>query len=252
MSMRKWHDMNRLSGTYRVVLLVSRVLSGAAPARVSAGRPATAAARRRLVDAARAAIAAEPWIGLIELAGRLAVSPHHLSRLFRAGTGETVSRYRNRIRVRLALERLAEGDRWLARLAAELGFSCPSPRPRPSSSSRPSRQPPQRGREQLTPSLRGRRSPYSSHAPALVGIGSHLQHLIRRQVGGPGAVRPAAIVTTGLPSRRHPRPVREQRDDSTGQTGAPPRPGRSPSRRPAPEWRHPPVAATRLLGPLRP
>ncbi len=107
----------------RVILLVSHVLSGAAPARVSAGRPATAAARRRLADAARAAIAAEPRIGLIELARRLAVSPHHLSRLFRAGTGETVSEYRNRIRVRLALERLAEGDRRLARLAAELGFS---------------------------------------------------------------------------------------------------------------------------------
>jgi transcriptional regulator GlxA family with amidase domain len=59
---------------------------------------------------------------LAELAGRVALSPHHLSRVFKAETGETISRYRNRLRVRLALERLADGERCLARLAADLGF----------------------------------------------------------------------------------------------------------------------------------
>jgi transcriptional regulator GlxA family with amidase domain len=43
--------------------------------------------------------------------------------VFRAQTGETLSRYRNRVRVRLALERLADGERSLARLAVELGFA---------------------------------------------------------------------------------------------------------------------------------
>ena len=53
----------------------------------------------------------------------LAVSPHHLSRIFRAGTGHTISRHRMRLRTRSALERLAAGEQNLARLAAELGFA---------------------------------------------------------------------------------------------------------------------------------
>jgi AraC-like DNA-binding protein len=87
------------------------------------GRATTAAARRRIVDDAREAIAVQPTIGLFELARVVAVSPHHLSRIFRAETGETISRYRNRSRVRLALERLADRERSLARLAGELGFA---------------------------------------------------------------------------------------------------------------------------------
>jgi AraC-like DNA-binding protein len=61
--------------------------------------------------------------GLFELAGSVAVSPHHLSRIFSQRTGETISRYRNRIRVRMALERLADGEPSLARLAGDLGFA---------------------------------------------------------------------------------------------------------------------------------
>jgi len=87
------------------------------------GRATTAAARRRVVDDAREAIAIQPTIGLFELARVVAVSPHHLSRIFRAETGETISRYRNRARVRVALERLADRERSLARLACELGFA---------------------------------------------------------------------------------------------------------------------------------
>lgn len=109
--------------TERVVSLVSSVLAERQPKRVAAGRPATAAARIRLIAAAREALAADPSLGLLELARQVAVSPHHLSRLFRAHTGETVTRYRRRLRVRLALERLAEGERSLARLAAELDFA---------------------------------------------------------------------------------------------------------------------------------
>ena len=87
------------------------------------GRATTAAARHRVVDDAREAIAVQPTIGLFELARVVAVSPHHLSRIFRVETGETISRYRNRARVRLALERLADRERSLSRLAGELGFA---------------------------------------------------------------------------------------------------------------------------------
>jgi AraC-like DNA-binding protein len=106
----------------RVVRLLVAVRDCGIRIRVK-GRATTAAARRRVVDDAREAIAAQPTIGLFELARVVAVSPHHLSRIFRAETGETISRYRNRARVRLVLERLADRERSLARLAGELGFA---------------------------------------------------------------------------------------------------------------------------------
>jgi AraC-like DNA-binding protein len=91
-------------------------------ARVASGRPATQRARRALVDDAREALVADPDQSLPELGRRLAISPHHLSRIFRAVTGSTISRHRLRLRVRAALERLAGGERDLARLAADTGF----------------------------------------------------------------------------------------------------------------------------------
>ena len=60
---------------------------------------------------------------LTELAQLLSVSPHHLSRVFRAQTGHTIARHRMRLRARAALDRLGDGEPELARLAAELGFA---------------------------------------------------------------------------------------------------------------------------------
>jgi AraC-like DNA-binding protein len=96
----------------RAVAIADRLLERPAPVRV-----------RRFVDRTREAIAADPTLDLQELARIAAVSPHHLSRTFRAETGETISRYRNRVRIRIALERIADGEASLARLAAELGFA---------------------------------------------------------------------------------------------------------------------------------
>jgi AraC-like DNA-binding protein len=94
------------------------------PERVASGRPATAAARRRLAVAAREALTADPGaLGLGDLARLVGASPHHLSRVFQAETGVSLSRFRNRLRVRRALERLAAGETSLARLAADLGFA---------------------------------------------------------------------------------------------------------------------------------
>jgi AraC-like DNA-binding protein len=107
----------------QAIALVAAILETADERRVSSGRPATAEQRRRTVDGVREALYAEPRLGLVELGRAVATSPHHLSRVFAAETGETVSRYRNRLRVRLALERIAEGEPCLARLAAELGFA---------------------------------------------------------------------------------------------------------------------------------
>jgi len=93
------------------------------PERTGSGRPATAAARRRVVSQAQAALAADPRLGLVALSRVTGCSPHHLSRVFTHLTGLTVSQYRNRLRVSLALERVAEGERDLAGLAGDLGFA---------------------------------------------------------------------------------------------------------------------------------
>jgi AraC-like DNA-binding protein len=107
----------------RAIGLAAGTLAQVDERRVAAGRPATARARRALADGAREALAADPGRSLPDLARALAASPHHLSRVFHAATGHTVSRHRMRLRARAALERLAGGDRDLARLAAELGFA---------------------------------------------------------------------------------------------------------------------------------
>ena len=107
----------------RAILLLAGALGRAHPARLVSGRPSTAAERLRGVEDARELIAASPRLGLLELARAVAISPHHLSRIFSERTGETISRYRNRIRVRIALDRLAGGEPSLARLAADLGFA---------------------------------------------------------------------------------------------------------------------------------
>ena len=82
-----------------------------------------ALARAKLADEAREALAADWDRSLPDLARHLAVSPHHLSRAFRAEAGHTLARHRMRLRTRAALERLNGGERNLARLAADLGFA---------------------------------------------------------------------------------------------------------------------------------
>jgi AraC-like DNA-binding protein len=106
-----------------VIAIAAGVLARASSSRVDSSRPATALARRRIAAAAREALVQAPSLGVLELARRVSVSPHHLSRVFKAETGETISTYRNRLRVRLALQRLSEGERCLARIAADLGFA---------------------------------------------------------------------------------------------------------------------------------
>ena len=106
----------------RCVTLAADLLGQADESRVRSGRPATALLHRRLVDGVREALVARPDTSLPELARELAVSPHHLSRVFRAETGETIARHRVRLRVRHALERLAGGEDELARVARRAGF----------------------------------------------------------------------------------------------------------------------------------
>ncbi len=107
----------------RAIDLVTTALERSDAGRVASGRPPTARARRAVVDGAREILAANPDSSLPELARSLAVSAHHLSRIFAAATGYTISRHRMRLRTRAALERLAGGESDLGRLAADLGFA---------------------------------------------------------------------------------------------------------------------------------
>jgi AraC-like DNA-binding protein len=103
--------------------LVAAALGQIDPTRVAAGRSASVRARQSLVDAVREALAAEIDRSLPGLAKDLHVSPHHLSRTFRAVTGHTIARHRMRLRARAALERLAGGEDSLAQVAADTGFA---------------------------------------------------------------------------------------------------------------------------------
>ncbi|HZV06757.1 MAG TPA: AraC family transcriptional regulator [Gemmataceae bacterium] len=62
-------------------------------------------------------------ITLEEVARAVHTSPFHLARIFQQRTGVPVHRYLTRLRLRAALERLADGANDLTALALELGFS---------------------------------------------------------------------------------------------------------------------------------
>ncbi|MFH9723653.1 helix-turn-helix domain-containing protein [Streptomyces sp. NPDC017254] len=99
---------------------VGQTVDGAGPTGVRPGRdeePLVAAARRAIGEAHSAAE------GLLPLAELLGVSPYRLSRAFTHVLGVSLTRYRNRVRVGRALDRLDAGEESLATLAADLGFS---------------------------------------------------------------------------------------------------------------------------------
>ena len=95
------------------------VLGALAPAAPASRR----GAHRRLAEAAKAEIAAEPSVSLGEVARRVHSSAFHLARVFRAETGFTLHGFRQTLRLRTALERLSGHRNDLTALALELGFS---------------------------------------------------------------------------------------------------------------------------------
>jgi AraC-like DNA-binding protein len=97
-----------------------QVLAGPAPV-----KPHSGSDDRSLVAAARDAIAdGDPAAeGLLPLANLLGVSPYRLSRAFTRELGVSLTRYRIRVRVGRALDRMADGESRLADLAADLGFA---------------------------------------------------------------------------------------------------------------------------------
>lgn len=106
---------------YAVTEELVRLVAFAARRPIPRPRPAD----RILITAAREAIIAgvPESAGLRSLAVLLNVSPYRLSRVFSQHMGVSLTRYRNRIRVGQALDRITDGETGLADLAAHLGFA---------------------------------------------------------------------------------------------------------------------------------
>jgi len=92
---------------------------------LATGSPPCRPADQALVARAREALAVDDPAAadLLSLAEALGVSPYRLSRAFTRSLGVSLTRYRNRVRVSRALDRLEAGEQSLARLAADLGFA---------------------------------------------------------------------------------------------------------------------------------
>jgi AraC-like DNA-binding protein len=78
---------------------------------------------RRLASHVRETFEADVRTPLIDVAADIGVSAYRLSRAFRRVTGLSVTSYRVQLRTRQALARLADGDRDLAGIAADVGFA---------------------------------------------------------------------------------------------------------------------------------
>ncbi|WP_345152293.1 helix-turn-helix transcriptional regulator [Micromonospora maritima] len=126
--------LDRFEFTERVHRFLGRLLAaspvgagepGAEIERAVRRRPATLAAHRRLADRAREVLAAsDSRLGLTDVAAQVGCSPHHLSRVFQRVTGQSLTAYRNRLRVRSLLDVLADGDGPpLGEVAATYGFA---------------------------------------------------------------------------------------------------------------------------------
>lgn len=88
-------------------------------------RPRTRRAHRDAIRAAQVLLARHPEANpsLAEIGRSVGCSPFQLSRIFRAELGIPLHQYLLRIRLALALERLADGTQDITELALDLGFS---------------------------------------------------------------------------------------------------------------------------------
>src|SRR6266478_2715439 len=88
-------------------------------------RAATLQAHRELAERTCLLLAARlaENLGLAEIARLVFCSAFHLARLFRGETGLPIHQYRNRLRLRAALERIVAGEADLSALALDVGFS---------------------------------------------------------------------------------------------------------------------------------
>jgi AraC-like DNA-binding protein len=114
-------ERDRLRVEETAAALCTAVLRHEAASSTAPLSPATRRRLRRVQEVLLADPAAA--LDLADLASHAACSPFHLSRLFRRACGSNLVAYRTRLRIALALDRLAHGEDNLAALASDLGFS---------------------------------------------------------------------------------------------------------------------------------
>ena len=115
--------IDRFEFDEQLAQLVGSLTECAAPERFTARRSTTRANHGRIVQQAREAIIADPaGADLGSLSQMIGHTRFHVSRVFCRVTGMTLSQFRNRVRVAIALDRLADGHEDLAVLSADLGF----------------------------------------------------------------------------------------------------------------------------------
>ncbi|MEU8516825.1 AraC family transcriptional regulator [Kitasatospora sp. NPDC048722] len=107
-----------------LLALLATAVERTVPGPTPSGAPPSAR-DRSLVAAAREAIATEHPASatLFSLADLLGASPYRLSRAFPRELGVSVTHYRHRVRIGLALDRLEAGETSLSALAADLGYA---------------------------------------------------------------------------------------------------------------------------------
>lgn len=115
---RRLPRFDALAREEAAALLLDEVLGSASEVRhTAAGRRIAEAAKELLLERI------DKKLSLRVLAADLHVSPFHLTRTFRAHTGYTLTRYLHEMRLRAALEMIAERPQVdLTRLAHDLGY----------------------------------------------------------------------------------------------------------------------------------
>ncbi len=112
-----WHAADPLAASTVAAELLSSLLGPRLTAPTGSARDAAADAAAIL----RARFAES--LTLPQISTAIGVSCFHLARLFRSRYGESIHRYRNTLRMIAAVKRLEQGERDLAALALDLGFS---------------------------------------------------------------------------------------------------------------------------------
>jgi AraC-like DNA-binding protein len=124
---RHWRGLARgVEGLEATQPMLQRVLKHSPPATRGQGRSARAVQRAQQFMVERISDPHAPRWTLDDVADAACCSLFHLARSFRKHTGLSLHGYRQRLRLAAALQRLEEGERDLAALAHELGYSSQS------------------------------------------------------------------------------------------------------------------------------
>ena len=118
------NEVETLEAEETIIALVTAVLNRAHETRAAMSKQEKEA-RLDLVQRAKAALGRNLFnhASLNDIARELSVSPFYLCRVFREGTGSTLHEFKTDLRIRHALERIADKSVDLSRIAFECGFS---------------------------------------------------------------------------------------------------------------------------------